>query len=233
MKIYYNYAIGDFPNEVDFFPEDYFLEPKRYHVDRDFDHARCPAFREYYKNTFTLFQQFPINFVYDSERKYLQTDLRQQSEFDQYFELVPNWLSGESPVIQMKNQFLFWTDEKDVWLEQIPHHSMSEKKIELVCGTFPISVWYRPINIGMILSCEDQQYKIDRGDPLCNVRFTKKGDHDIIFELVKSPIPDDFYKRMTQQHNLSMWHPFRSWKVIKDRLNKKPDSKCPFAFLWK
>ena len=37
------------------------------------------------------------------------------------------------------------------------------KKIELVCGTFPISVWYRPINIGMMLSGEDQQYKIDRG----------------------------------------------------------------------
>ena len=90
MKIYYNYAIGDFPNEVDFFPEDYFLEPKRYHVDRDFDHARCPAFREYYKNTFTLFQQFPINFdSYDSERKYLQTDLRYHHKvnLDQYFEL--------------------------------------------------------------------------------------------------------------------------------------------------
>jgi len=233
MKIFYNYAIGDFPNDVDFFADDYFLKPEKYAINKNYDHARCPAFKEYYKNTFTIFQQFPINFEYDLDTQYLRTDLRRQSEFDQYFELTSGWLNGEKPTIQVKNQFLFWTKEKDVWIEQIPHHSLSEKGLELVSGTFPISVWYRPINVGLMIPNKSGSYSIDRGDPLCNVRFTKKGDHDIMFELVKSPIPGDFYQKMRQQHNITIWHPFRSWKTIKNRLNKETDSKCPVSFLWK
>ena len=152
--VYYNYVMAGSeesfldPKETDFFPEDYFEEPqpalKGY--DMNYRHAKCPAWKEYHKNVWSLHQSFPLGMLYKSEENFLSTNLSQDI-FEQYFMLGDGWLDGEHPEIQFKQGYCFWTDEKDVWIEQFQHNN---DPIGVRCGSriIPISVWQRPINLG-------------------------------------------------------------------------------------
>ena len=135
--------------ELDFFPEDYFEEPtpalKGYPA--DYKHSKCPAFKEYYKNTWVMRQSFPLGILYKSTEQYLETNLAQDI-FDEYFMLGDGWTDGEYPEIQFKQGYCFWTEDTDVWIEQFQHPDMTRMGLDVVSGTFPISVWQRPINLG-------------------------------------------------------------------------------------
>ena len=84
-KIFYNYVMGGSEEsfldegELDFFPDDYFEEPtpalKEY--DPDYRHSKCPAFKEYYRNTWVMKQCFPLGMLYKSADQYLETNLGQ------------------------------------------------------------------------------------------------------------------------------------------------------------
>jgi hypothetical protein len=187
IKIFYNYSLGSFEKEnVDCLPEDYFIEPKRYTADYDsgYQHSRCPAWKEYYKNTFTLYQQFPLKIKYDSDAKFLNTNLLLQDSFDR------------------------------------------------VSGTFPLSVWERPLNLGVLLRKPDEEISLDRGTALCNVRFTKNNHKDIMVKLSKKDVPGDIYKKISQNNEIKKWHSFGSWDLIKKRIDRSEKGKCPFSMFW-
>ena len=82
--------------ELDFFPDDYFEEPtpalKGYRP--DYRHSKCPAFKEYYKNTWVMKQSFPLGILYKSTEQYLETNLG-QDVFDEYFMLGDGWTDGD------------------------------------------------------------------------------------------------------------------------------------------
>ena len=88
--------------ELDFFPDDYFEEPtpalKGY---PDYKHSKCPAFKEYYKNTWVMKQCFPLGILYKSPEQYLETNLA-QDVFDEYFMLGDGWTDGINPEVQFK-----------------------------------------------------------------------------------------------------------------------------------
>ena len=88
--------------------------------DRNYSHAKCPAWKEYFKNTWVFYQPFDLGMYYNSNDKYLQTNLAQEI-FDEYFLLASNWLDGELPEIQFKLGTALWTRDNDVWVEQVPH----------------------------------------------------------------------------------------------------------------
>ena len=95
-------------------------------------------------------------------------------------------MDGEHPTIQLRDTYLFWTKNKDVWIEQIPHPLISRYGIEIIPGTFPISVWQRPVVCGFNILDYDVNIKIARGTPLYYIRFySKKGDS--LFSLNRGP----------------------------------------------
>ena len=240
-KVYYNYVMAGSeesfldPKETDFFAEDYFEPPspalKGY--DMGYRHAKCPAWKEYYKNTFALHQTFPLGIKYRSADKYLESNLAQDC-FDQYFMLGDGWLDGEHPEIQFKQGYCFWTEDKDVWIEQFQHPEMTRLGLDVVCGTFPISVWQRPINLGFKITKYDQNIWLPKGAPLCYVRFSSARTRDVKFILEKRPVPERVAKRQLQDLWLKDWHNNYSWDLIKQRLKKEEESsKCPFSSLWR
>jgi hypothetical protein len=235
VKIFYNYSLGSFEKEnVNCLPEDYFIEPKRYTADYDsgYQHSRCPAWKEYYKNTFTLYQQFPLKIKYDSDAKFLNTNLLLQNSFDRYFKIHNDWINGKYPEFQMILSFVFWTEEKDIWIEQLHHPDMSHKGLDIVSGTFPLSVWERPLNLGVLLRKPDEEISLDRGTALCNVRFTKNNHNDIMVKLSKKDVPGDIYKKISQNNEIKKWHSFGSWDLIKKRIDRSEKGKCPFSMFW-
>ena len=241
-KIYYNYVMGGNEEsfydrkETDFFPPDYFEEPtpalKGY--DMRYRHAKCPAWKDYLKNTWIIKQTLPLGMTFKSEYKYLSTNLAQDI-FDQFFMLGDGWLDGEYPEVQFKQGYCFWTEDKDVWIEQFPVPEMTRLGLDVVPGAFPISVWQRPINLGFKITSYDKNIWLEKGAPLCYVRFSSQRTRDVKFSLEKRPIPEEVLKRQLQSLWLKDWHNGFSWDLIKKRLRREEEqeNKCPIDFLWK
>lgn len=233
-KVYYLPTIGskdDFKKE--YFPPDYIPEPKKFgsKYDRNYDHAKCPAWSEWGKNVWVFHQPFDIGMCYRSETKYLETNLAQEL-FDEFFMLSPRWLNGEYPEIQYNYGHALWTREKDVWVEQMPHPLLARYGLEAVPGTFPLSVWHRPVTFGFKLLDLDTNLWIPKGTPLFMLRLYSQRS-DSTFSLQKKEPPQDILDEYSRNLRLKEFDKFASWDIIKNRVKKEEESKCPFSFLWK
>ena len=231
-KISYCSTIGFEFEEEEYLPPDYTIPPKKWieEQDRTSVYSQCPAWKEWGKNTWIVYQPFDIQIKYISEDKRLVANLGQENS-NTYINVPPYWLDGEHPNIQLRNVYLFWTKEKDVWIEQIAHPLMSRYGLEVIPGTFPISVWQRPITFGFNILDYDVNIKIPRGTPLYYIRFYSKRN-DCLFSLNKETPPKKVIQSQKQNTRLKNYAPFASWDLINKRLEKE-DSSCPFNFLWK
>ena len=179
-------------------------------------------------------QSFPLGMIYKSTEQKIETNISQDN-FDAYFMLGDGWLDGQHPEVQFKQGYCFWTEDTDVWLEQFQHPDLARLGLDTVSGAFPISVWQRPINLGFTIKTYDQHIWLEKGSPLCYVRFSSQRTRDVKFTLEKRSIPKEVLKRQYQSLWLKDWHKNFSWNLIKDRLKREEEEekKCPFDFLWK
>ena len=230
-KVNYFSTIG-FGSNDEYLPPDYLIPPEKriVELDKKSMYGKCPALKEWNKNTWIVYQPFDIEIEYVSKDKRLIGNLN-QSAFDNYIRLESYWLDGKHPNVQFNNFYLFWTEEKDVWVEQIPHPLISRYGIEVIPGTFPISVWQRPVSFGFNILDYDVNIKIPKGTPLYYIRFYSKRS-DSSFSLNRENIPKDVFISSKQHLRLKDYAPQDSWNLIQDRL-KKEESSCPFNFLWK
>lgn len=234
-KVYYLPTIGANDSfQKEYFPEDYIPAPKKFSsgYDRNYSHAKCPAWKEWGKNIWVFYQPFDLGMIYKSETKYLETNLPQEM-FDEFFLQTPNWLDGELPEIQFRYGWCFWTKEKDVWIEQLPHFQICRFGIEPIPGTFPLSVWQRPINFGFKILDHDTNIWIPKGTPLFMVKlYSQRSDSNFLLE--KKVPPEDVLEKQSQNLRLKEFDRYASWELIQNRLKKEQEeSKCPFKFLWK
>lgn len=237
-KVFYQYKIGPNIYEMDdwshqLFPPDFYEKPIKSlsHADRNYAHAKCPAWKEWHKNTWVVTQQFDLGIEYISEEKRLETNLS-QAIFDEYFMLAPDWLDGKYPEIQFKYAHTFWTEEKDVWIEQIGHPEAFRLGLDVIPGTFPISVWTRPVGFGFKLMESDKKIWIPKGTPLYYFKLTSKRS-DSLFSIEQKNLPLHIIHKQRQDLDLKEYQKNISWDLIKKRLQKEEQSKCPFNFLWK
>ena len=189
-KVNYFSTIGfNGATNEEYLPPDYLIAPKKCISEQDKNHmySKCPALKEWGKNTWIVYQPFDIEIEYVSAEKRLISNLS-QSAFDNYIHLASYWLDGKNPNVQFNDFYLFWTEEKDVWVEQIPHPLISRQGIEVIPGTFPISVWQRPVACGFNILDYDVNIKIPRGTPLYYIRFYSKRN-DCLFSLNKETPP--------------------------------------------
>ena len=182
-------------------------------------------------NVWTFRQPFDIEFWFDSSSNGLRTNGLQQNEFGRYVHASPDWLAGEFPVIQLNWGALFWTNEKNVWIEQLPNSTTSRIGLELIPASFPISVWTRPVITAFKILDFDKKIFLSRGTPLCNIRLhsTKPSEK---FSLEQSKPSEKVLDNLYRDGEVKNWQKFFSWTLINKRLDKE-ESKCPFAKLWK
>ena len=224
-KVYWNYWFGD-DHEAKL-PDEFMITPKKFRAgyDPEYDHSKCPAWKEYTENMWVVKQPFDLGMKVDTKEKRINTDLTQKA-YDDYFHVGERWLEGEYPEIQFKLNYVFWTNEKDVWVEQIPHPLLSRLGFELIPGTFPISEWHRPLVVGLKVLDTDINLMIKKDTPLYYFRlYSKKSDPDFIIEQ-KQP-PEAWHRSNQQENLLRKFAPFKSWDVIKQRVSS---GKCPIKW---
>ena len=221
-KVYWNYWFGD-DHEAKL-PDEFMITPKKFRAgyDPEYDHSKCPAWKEYTENMWVVEQPFDLGMKVDTKEKRINTDLTQKA-YDDYFHVGERWLEGEYPEIQFKLNYVIWTNEKDVWVEQIPHPLLSRQGFELVPGTFPISYWHRPVVVGLKILDTDVNLRLRRGTPLYYLKL--RGGN---FMLEQKEIPEDWHKLNKQTSVLRNFAPFKAWEVMRSRVR---EGKCPIK--WK
>ncbi len=226
--VYWSLSLGDAVDQV--IPTDYTDPPERFAKDYDmgYEHAKCPAWKEYGKNTWLVRSPFDLKFTVESQTKIIHSALRPEAQF-QIFDQMQNWYDNEYPEIQLKYLLSLWTKDKDVWVEQVPHPLLSRYGLELVPATFPISVWFRPLSVGVKILDVDRQISIPKGLPLYYFRLYSQRSKSN-FELVHKPPTEEIKQSGIMNMRLKIFAKFDSWGLIEKRVEK--ESKCPFKFMW-
>ena len=162
-------------------------EPLLKHVismrSKDTEYLKCPAFRDYCKNTFVM--KSPIDYslevVDDGEKKFLKSMHQDQKFFDEFVlsKFVEDRQKQKGPLNDTCTlfEFNFGTlvySKESVIVEQIPssfakntwHHN-----INLIPARFDISKWIRPFVCAYEIFDDKIPIVIRRGDPLFYMRF--------------------------------------------------------------
>lgn len=189
---------------------------------------KCPAFLDYYKNTYLI--KAPIDLTFKISGSHI--DCQNLYPQDYLEKIFTNRYQPENlySTVSLSWYYMFYSD-KSVMIEVIPpvwHKNKLQNNINVIGATFDISQWYRPLEFAFEIIDDTQPIVIKRGDPLYYVKFntldkvkldkqesTKKIEELIIMcTQLKDYIPNNSMRK-----NYSLMH-----KLI-DKFKPK---KCPF-----
>lgn len=143
----------------------------------------CPAYLDSLKNTYVICSPIDYEIQFNREEKWANV-ITPPTLPNKLFSLR-HGQEGVSEYCLFSINFgrlLFVSRKQDVWLEVVDPFMEWERKnaVRIVSGKFNIHKWVRPIEFAFEHKNKIDTIKINRGDPLCYVRFTSKNPADII-----------------------------------------------------
>lgn len=130
---------------------------------------KCPAFKDYYKNTFAL--KFPMDYTLDIG---LQGQL---STPDYDAELINRMFAVRDALTKFYTMKIFhlMLSEESLPLQLSSAHTMDEdgfvNKTMLVPGAYDIGKWIRTIECAFFVKENSDRINIKEGNPYCFVKF--------------------------------------------------------------
>lgn len=195
----------------------------------DLSYHPCPAWSHKAKRTFVVRSPVDLEFRLNKYKVIVEP-----KEFEKYLDLPQGWNLEHNETVQLGEIvfWLFWTDEKDVWIHSQPNLSTVKNNFYSVEAWFNISSWNRPISFAFRVIDPTKPVIIKRGDPLYSVSFyTKDLNRNVV--LKRTTIPEQLYRDVQKRMNI------RAIPSLKSLVNKlmfkntvDKESKCPFHFLW-
>jgi len=206
-------------------------EPEMAYVKHDNStYYECPAWKHKQTRTFLIRSPIDVELVLDRKIGNLYSTNLNSDLFNTYCSstFVPGWFDGERCTIQLSvPRFIFWTNEKNIWIESKPHYLTSVKNnLSSIPAWFNMSNWIRPVGTAFNIIDLDKPVSIKRGDVLYEVCFYSKNLDNGILLQKKSP-PNELLNSMDKMVDLKKYLPMLSNKFI----FKNKSSKCPFNFL--
>lgn len=204
----------------------------------NYEFQGCPAWHSWASSSFVFFSQEDIIFKYDKEKNIIPIK-DPLDPIKEKINLSYDWNTGFTPTFQLNQHCLFWTENKNVWLEQIPFGTTSKYcNVELIPAHFPFSIWTRVVSVGFKLLDVNQPVIIKKGQPLYTVRFISPDYPEVSLEY-KEP-PQSILNKAMDNVSFKLKQPHKSWNIIQKLLGQEKDaleterqaSKCPFTFLF-
>ena len=233
IKINYHQIIGeniDSPFSLDgvgFEPELVFNFTSKESV-----YWKCPAWRHKSTRTFLVKSPVDLHLIVDLKNKVINSSNLNQWQFDQYFNgtFVDNWCSEEKVTIQLNiPRFIFWTKNKNIWIEIKPHFNTSIKNnLIQIPGWYNLSSWTRPVSPAFDIVDPLKPIFIHRGDPLFELSFYSKNLDDGILLKKEDPNKDIINKIIKTSMAKKYINGITNTLIFKNK-----QSKCPFHFMWK
>lgn len=238
VKIYYhqfddaNYELS--PLDIDgvgYEPESLFSFSKKTAI-----YYNCPAWSHKSKRTFLIRSPVDIDLSIVKDKNGipgLSSSNMTQQQFNSWVGNSTfgekNWYSEDLVTLQLGiPRFLFWTYEKNVWIEVRPF-PLTSLKNNLVSmeGWWNLSEWERSTSFAFDIVDVNKKVQIKRGDPVQEICFHTKRKNDVI-KLIKKQPSLNLIKKTNKILNIKNYVKGLSTNFI---FNEK-DKKCPFSFLW-
>ncbi len=132
---------------------------------------KCPAFLDYYKNTYLI--KAPIDLTFKISGSHI--DCQNLYPQDYLKKIFSNRHQPENlySTVSLAWYYMFYSN-KSVMIEVIPpvwHKNKLQNNINIIGATFDISKWYRPLEFAFEIIDDTQLIVIKRGDPLYYVKF--------------------------------------------------------------
>ena len=161
------------------------------------------------KNTWVFYSQLDWNVELIGGQVHVHTDHSHFNELMGDIQVV-----NDEMIIQLDPLCLLWTNNKNIWLEQLPYPGL-----EIIPGQFKLGNWTRTLS----LAFRTKHLNIKRGDPIFMVRFNGAGQN---YDLSKTKPTEKIIKTAEKNLGLKKYLPGKSWEL------STKETKCPFSFLW-
>jgi|688.fasta_scaffold357100_1 hypothetical protein len=230
---------GDWHN-VGYFEPEPVLKYITTQRDTEVEYLKCPAFQEYFSNTFLIRSPVDLQLQVEKDtdgRKILTTKNFNQKFYNDH--IFPRMAQNNVfSMFSLEFSYIFYS-EKSVIIEMIPASMEKTKFIQntnLIPGEYDISKWIRPVSPAFEIVNDSEMLSISRGDPLFYIRF--KSDKKInLIRVEQDSIIENIEKACAR---LKFFVPKNTldenYKAAKSMINLyKPKlfkKKCPFHF-WK
>jgi hypothetical protein len=199
---------------------------------KNFVYSQCPAWKHKSSRTFSIRSPVDIQLVVDVQKQGMYSTNLGSEGLNLYCSgtFIPDWCTPEKTTIQLSiPRILFWTNDKNVWIESRPHYETTFKNnLTSVPGWYNMSNWIRPIGTAFDVIDPSKPITISRGDILYEVCFYSKNLDDGII-LKKSDPPQKLIDKMDQMSEVKR----HIKNLSRNFLFKNKQSKCPFHFMWK
>lgn len=180
------------------------------------EYLRCPAFAEFFKNTYVV--RSPI-------------DLEFHVNKDGFLESAgtPDWMLGSFACLSGSRDidtyityqldmtpYVFFS-KKRVRIQQLPAFMEPEgflRNVRPVVGIFDISKWFRPLSFGFEVADTSVPIIIKRGDPLFYVKFHADNDAKVV--LTNKPLTADVRELVESCVSVKRMLPSRSLRANYD-----------------
>lgn len=176
--------------------------------------TECPSWRHKASRSFVVKSPLDIQ---------LQLDPLQSNLNDQQFNRFVDQIAGNTIQFTIPD-FLFWTNERNVWVEQRPHPLTALNNFVAVSGWFSLSAWTRNISFGIEVVDPRQPITIKRGQPIYEVCFYPP-DLNTPIRLVKDYPSDKLIRELKGRVGVKQY----ASHLADHLLFRKQESRCPFA----
>jgi hypothetical protein len=235
VKIYYNqfHANNMYGSPFSLDGVGYDIESRYSLNDFSDTYSDCPVWKHKSTRTFVVRSPINISFIVDRKTETLECFDIEEELFKEYFYPTTdseNWVNPKAITIQLSfPRFMFWTDSKNVWIEQRPY-ALTSLNNNLVCvnGWFNLSSWTRAISFAFDIVDHNKPVTIKKGDILYEVCFYPENLNDGIL-LKKEEVPKDIFDGNIRRTNLKNYNT----SLTKYLPFKRQTKKCPFKFMWK
>jgi hypothetical protein len=215
----------------------YELESLYDFVDSSNSFVECPVWSHKAKRSFLVRSPIDVEFRFESSDDdfYLVYPDSNEISGDSMVFLSDSrnktWKGDGRPTVQLSfPTYVFWTKEKNIWIEVSPYPLTAvNNNYVSVGGWWNLSNWIRPTSFGMQIVDVNKPVKIKRGDVIYQVSFHSKNLNDSYKLINSDSIPENVMKKINQ--NVSLKHVIHNLSA-KFLFTQQKESKCPFAFLF-
>jgi len=154
----------------------------KYLKNTKYNHLKCPATMDIYKNTFVVASPFDCFFETDLENKQIHLFSKSKNIPHDFFHLREGeYGQDDDPLMSLAFQLLFMSEENDIeMIVTSPYFESQQSNLRVIPGRMNISKWWRPTDLAFQLENKKEKIKIKRGDPLFYVTFIPKTSGDFI-----------------------------------------------------
>jgi hypothetical protein len=156
----------------------------KYYQDNDgAQFKKCPAYINYYKNTYVICSPIDVEIEINREENWANIITPPRLPKDVFNPRFGDEGTSPYPLFSLRlNRFLFTTETKDVYIETSdPTLEWNRNHdIRIISGNFNISRWVRPVEPAFEHKSKHLTIKFERGQPMYYVRFVPSNPDDIV-----------------------------------------------------